>query len=482
MPSESAMNRRQALVSGAAGLSLATATSQQLLAQDTKPEDGERFELNYLLPSCMYGYSSLAEILPEVSKIGASGIDLWPKVHGNQREQASEMGEAAFSALLKKNQTSVECITQYQLGPFGLADEFRYAQRIGCKTIVTGAVGPRGLTGRALKTAVGQFIEKLKPHLAAAEESGVTIAIENHGNNLIESPDSLKWLMELRPSDNLKIALAPYHLPQDSVILSDLIRSLGDSMAIFYAWQYGMGCMEKLPKSRELLQMPGRGRLNFVPLLAALKDIKFRGWTEIFMHPVPRGLPILDSTASVTAEINRSRSYLSTCLKSIEDQPNSRDNATAGNPGGKPKMTVDKKQTQKIIFDDYNKLNQREAYVILNQGTEPAGPGGYTMTKDPGTYICRQCNAQLYKAEDKFESHCGWPSFDDEIEGAVIRRVDKDGYRVEIVCSNCKGHLGHVFEGERMTAKNTRHCVNSISMKFIKKGQELPAKIVKKKD
>ena len=393
MPSESAMNRRQALVSGAAGLSLATATSQQLLAQDTKPEDGEPFELNYLLPSCMYGYSSLAEILPEVSKIGASGIDLWPKVHGNQREQASEMGEAAFSALLKKNQTSVACITQYQLGPFGLADEFRYAERIGCKTIVTGAVGPRGLTGRALKTAIGQFIEKLKPHLAAAEESGVTIAIENHGNNLIESPDSLKWLMELRPSDNLKIALAPYHLPQDSVILSDLIRSLGDSMAIFYAWQYGMGCMEKLPKSRELLQMPGRGRLNFVPLLAALKDIKFRGWTEIFMHPVPRGLPILDSTASVTAEINRSRSYLSTCLKSIENQPNSRDHATAGNPGGKPKMTDDKKQTQKIIFDDYNELNQREAYVLLNQGTEPAGPGGYTMTKDPGTYICRQCNA-----------------------------------------------------------------------------------------
>ena len=472
------MNRRQALVSGAAGISLATTASQQLLAQNTKPEDGESFKLNYLLPSCMYGYSSLAEILPEVSKIGASGIDLWPKVHGNQREQASEMGDAAFSALLKKNQTSVECITQYKLGPFGLADEFRYAQQLGCKTIVTGAVGPRGLTGRTLKNAVSKFIEKLKPHLAAAEESGVTIAIENHGNNLIESPDSLKWLMELRPSDNLKIALAPYHLPQDSVIISDLIRALGDSMAIFYAWQYGMGCMEKLPKPQELLQMPGRGRLNFVPLLAALKDIKFRGWTEIFMHPVPRGVPILNNTASVTAEINRSRSYLSTCLESIENQPN----VTAGTLGDKSKMADDKKQTQKIIFDDYNKLNQREAYVILNQGTEPPGPGGYTMTKDPGTYICRQCNAQLYRAEDKFESHCGWPSFDDEIEGAVTRRVDADGYRVEIICSNCKGHLGHVFEGERMTAKNTRHCVNSISMKFIKKGQELPPKIVKKKD
>ena len=482
MSSESAMNRRQALVSGAAGISLATTTSQQLLAQESSSEAGESFELKYLLASCMYGYSDLAEILPEVPKIGAHGIDLWPKVHGNQREQAEEMGESAFSALLRKNQTRVECITQYKLGPFGLKEEFGFAKRMGCKTIVTGASGPRGLQGAALKTAVGQFIEKMKPHLAAAEEAGVSIAIENHGNNLIESIDSMKWLMDMRPSDNLKIALAPYHLPQDSVILSDLIRTLGNSIAVFYAWQYGMGCMEKLPKSRELLQMPGRGRLNFLPLLAALKEIKFKGWTEIFMHPVPRGLPILDSTPAVTAEINRSRSYLSNCLNSLELESKSRDNATAGTPGGKPNMTENQKEPQKIVFDEYNKLNQREAYVILNQGTEPPGPGGYTMTKDPGTYICRQCNAQLYRAEDKFESHCGWPSFDDEIEGAVTRRVDADGYRVEIICSNCKGHLGHVFEGERMTAKNTRHCVNSISMKFIKKGQELPAKIVKKKE
>ena len=275
------------------------------------------FELNYILASCMYGTLPLAEIVPEVKKIGSERIDIWPRVHGNQREQVESMGNAAFADLLATHGVGLGVSTRFDLGPFGLAEEMAFAQEFGASLIVTGSEGPKDLTGEELRAAVADFAEALKPHITAAEKHGIIISIENHSSALIESPDSMRWLIEFTDSPHLGIALAPYHLPDDAALVAQLIANLGQGLALFYAWQHGMGCHEKLPKEQELMQMPGRGSLDFSPILSALKKINYTGWTEVFMHPVPRGIPILDTASDVTDEINRARHYLDQLAQSV---------------------------------------------------------------------------------------------------------------------------------------------------------------------
>lgn len=278
---------------------------------------GTGFKLNYLLGSAMYGNLPLEVVIEETAKTGAKCLDVWPKKHGTQREQMDEMGHDNVMVLLSKHQVKLAATTRYDLGPFKLGDELVVVKKFGGNVIVTGGEGPVGLTGDALKKAVQVFVEKLKPHLAKAGELGITIAIENHVNNLIDAPDSLRWLAEFGKDLPLGIELAPYHLPQDTALIASLIKDIGPKLSVFCAWEHGMGCMKPMPKEEELQQLPGRGKLDFIPILKALKEIKYEGYTEIFMHPTPRGIPILPTAGEVTAEINRSRDYLEKCLASL---------------------------------------------------------------------------------------------------------------------------------------------------------------------
>ncbi len=125
----------------------------------------------------------------------------------------------------------------------------------------------------------------------------------------------------------------------------------------------------------------------------------------------------------------------------------------------------------------WNRLSPEEERVIVHHGTERPFTGEYDDFYNPGTYVCRRCNAPLFTSQSKFDAGCGWPAFDESYPGALKRLLDPDGRRTEIRCANCGGHLGHEFVGERLTDKNTRECVNSLSIRFVPEGQPLPAKI-----
>lgn len=288
-----------------------------LVADQTKStvsHGSQTFQLRYIVGSSMYGKMALNDVLSEVHNTGARHIDIWPEHHANHREQIEKMGHKQFAEMMKQHQVELGILTHYDLGPFGLQDEMRVAKKLGGSMIISGSRGPGNLKDQALKVEIRKFIEKMKPHIAAAEKAGITIGIENHANSLIDSPDAIRWLAEFTPCRYLGIALAPYHLPQDPLLIAKCIADIDNHLVHFYAWQYGQGCHKKQPKQQELMQLPGRGEMDFMPIIAALKKINYSNWTEVFMHPVPRGISILPTAAEVTSEINNARNYLKLCL------------------------------------------------------------------------------------------------------------------------------------------------------------------------
>ena len=287
-------------------------TASPLIAEQDK------FRLRYILSSAMYGYMPLESILPQVTLTGSEAIDVWCKVHGNQREQIDKMGHNVAKNLLAKHKVKAAVFTRYPLGPFGLVDEMRKIHKnFDAEIIVCGTTGPSEVKGKEAKKVVSEFLEKMKPHVSVAEELGMTIAVENHSRQFLYHPDSLQYFAELNSSKNLGVALAPHHLHRFQDQIPAIIRDLGNAnMPFMYFQEHSDGMSKKTSKEIEMRQMPGfGGGLDYKPILRALKDIKYDGYCEIFMHPVPRGIPILPTIEEISKAINKSREYIESSLK-----------------------------------------------------------------------------------------------------------------------------------------------------------------------
>lgn len=284
------------------------------------PAKSEAFAIRYVLSSAMYGDLPLDDVLPEVAKTGAESIDIWRLRHANHREQISEMGDEVFRKKLLNHKTKMSVSTCYPLGPFGQDDEMRWVEKNGGYMTVCGSrsQGEKDPKGEEAKRQVKLFFEKLKPHYELAESLGITMAIENHKNSMLSSPDSIRYFVDLNPSPNVGIAFAPHHLSDAVDEIPALIRECGkEHLPFIYFQEYHPSSKEKMAKEEEMKQLPGFGTLDYIPILQALHDIGFDGLAEIFMHPVPRGIPILDTAEEITEAINQSRAYLDECLQKV---------------------------------------------------------------------------------------------------------------------------------------------------------------------
>ena len=269
-------------------------------ALSARAQSKDDFKIRYTLSSALYGTMPLDVILPEVVKTGAESIDIWCKVHGDQREQAAALGEEAFAALLKKHGARVGASTRYPLGPFKLQEEMAWVKKHGGDLVICGCVGPKNPEGAAAKAA----------------ELGVTIAVENHVNQALHHPDSIKAFADLNTSPNLGLAFAPHHLHEWQDQIPALIRYAGaKNLPFIYFQEHSEGIFKKASKEIELQQLPGfGGGLDYRLVVKALRDVRFKGVAEIFMHPTPRGIPILPTVGEITAAVNKSRAYLDKCI------------------------------------------------------------------------------------------------------------------------------------------------------------------------
>ena len=310
-----APTRRTVLHAAAAGLSASLGTALGVglsaAAQPTPP-----FKLRYVLATSLLGTTPLPDLLPLAPQVGDGRLDLWPRPHGNQREQLAEMGTPRYLELLAAHRVTTAAISRYDLGALRLTEELPTARALKAQLLIAAAPGPKGLHGDELRAAVRAFAQKLKPHAASAADAGVTLGIENHSNTLLDTADGVRWFLEACDAPAVGIALAPYHLPQEPETLAALVRELGPRLAHFYAWQHGKGSTGQLTPDEQLLQLPGRGTLDFKPILHALRAIAYDRLTSVFMHPIPRGIAIRESPKAVAQELARAREHLEAALAS----------------------------------------------------------------------------------------------------------------------------------------------------------------------